>query len=367
MAREFWAADCETDPFKHGRMPEPFIFGAYNGDEYIEFASADAFVEFFYNKKVIIYAHNGGKFDWHFILDHLEPGVSISVINGRLAKFKIGEAEFRDSYSLLPIPLAAWEKDEFDYRLLEPELRDIPANRIKIRKYLQSDCKNLWVILEKFFRSYGRKFTLAGASMSQWRKMSGEEPDNSTRKFYEDMKPYYYGGRVECFQTGYKREKFSVYDINSAYPFAMQSDHPWGTLYYVDNRLPKTDEKISRCFIKLETRGTGSFPFRSGAGLEFPADGHRRTFFVTGWEYLAARDTRTLDASSRILEVREFADTLNFSDYVEHFFQLKADAKERMKQARDIKAEQDAKADYLFAKLFMNSLLWQIRVKSPRV
>lgn len=352
MAREFWTADCETDPFKHGRMPEPFIFGAYNGDEYVEFASADAFVEYFYNKNVIIYAHNGGKFDWHFILDHLEPGVSISVINGRLAKFRIGAAEFRDSYSLLPIPLAAWAKDEFDYGLLEPELRRIPANHDKIRKYLRSDCVNLWDILAKFFDGYGRKFTLAGASMSKWREMSGEEPDQSSRKFYEEMKPYYYGGRVECFQTGNKREKFSVYDINSAYPFAMVHNHPWGVLYFVDNRLPKGAEKIQRSFIKCRARSTGAFPFRSHAGLEFPNDGEFRTFYITGWEWLSALDTGTLSGDTSIIEVREFADDIDFAEYVRHFFDLKASAKERMKNP----ADRDAKADYIFAKLFMNSL-----------
>jgi hypothetical protein len=353
VAREFWAADCETDPFKHGRMPEPFLFGAYNGDEYIEFASADAFVEFFYNKSVIVYAHNGGKFDWHFILDHLEPGTRIQVINGRLAKFKIGAAEFRDSYSLLPIPLSAWNKDEIDYALFEPEFRDIPKNRDAIRKYLKSDCKNLYEILERFFAGYGRKLTLAGASMSKWREMSGEVPDNSSARFYEEMKPYYYGGRVECFQTGYKREKFNVYDINSAYPFAMGFEHPWGVLYFVDNRLPKSDAEISRCFITIRTGATGAFPFRDNDGsLSFPNDHRTRTFYITGWEYIAARDTGTLDGDSKVLEVREFADNINFKDYVDHFFALKADAKERMKNPED----KDAKADYIFAKLFMNSL-----------
>jgi len=346
MAREFWAADCETDPFLYGRMPEPFIFGAYNGDEYYEFSNASEFVDFFYNKPVVIYAHNGGKFDWHFILDHLEPGTKIQVINGRLAKFKIGEAEFRDSYSLLPIPLAVWEKENFNYRILERTERDKPQNKLAIRKYLKSDCTNLWGILDRFFSEYSRKLTLAGASMAQWRKISGEEPDQSSKRFYDEMKPFYYGGRVECFQKGNKKEKFNVYDINSAYPFSMCKLHPWGVLYYTDNRLPKTDDKISRSFVSLVTRSTGAFPFRDSAGgLEFPNDGSERTFHITGWEYLAARDTGTLDARTRIIEVREFADQMDFTDYVNHFYELKAKAK------RD-----GDKAQYIFAKLFMNSL-----------
>lgn len=353
MAREFWAADCETDPFKHGRFPEPFIFGAYNGDEYLEFSTAASFVEYFYERKVVIYAHNGGKFDWHFILDELEPGTKISVINGRLAKFKIGQAEFRDSFSLLPFPLAAWDKDKVDYSLFEKSEREKPKNKDIIKRYLRKDCVSLFDILSRFFADYGRKFTLAGASMAAWRKISGETEDNSSKHFYDELKKYYYGGRVECFRSGVGKGNFHVYDINSAYPFAMCSDHPWGTLYYTDNRLPKSAGEIQRSFISCTANSTGVWPFRTSAGLDFPKDHHRRTFHITGWEYLAARETGVLDATTKIERVVTFADKINFKTYVDHFFTLKSDAKRR----RDLDdGDMKAKADYIFAKLFMNSL-----------
>ena len=31
--REIWVADSETDPFELGVIPEPFIWGLYNGSE----------------------------------------------------------------------------------------------------------------------------------------------------------------------------------------------------------------------------------------------------------------------------------------------------------------------------------------------
>ena len=38
MARRIVAvADSETDPFKHGRFPTPFIWGLYDGTHYYEF------------------------------------------------------------------------------------------------------------------------------------------------------------------------------------------------------------------------------------------------------------------------------------------------------------------------------------------
>ncbi len=354
MARDFWVADSETDPFVHGRFPEPFIFGAYNGDEYLEFKTSHEFVQYFYDKPVVIYAHNGGKFDWHFILDELEPGTKISVIGGRLAKFKIGQTEFRDSYSLLPFALAeTGAKQKIDYAIFEKDAREIPKNKDAIKRYLRQDCVALFEILSAFFKDYGRKFTLAGASMATWRKISGETEDNSSRDFYEEMKPYYYGGRVQCFQTGTKKEKFHVYDINSAYPFAMCDRHPWGTMYFTDNRLPKSRTEIQRSFITISANSTGVWPFRSSTGLDFPQDHQRRTFHITGWEYLAAIESGHVDAAATIHRVITFGDSIDFKGYVDHFFKLKSDAKKRLKKNPD---DQQAKNDYIFAKLFMNSL-----------
>ena len=34
MKRKLIAIDCETDPFKAGRVPEPFIWGMYDGNEF---------------------------------------------------------------------------------------------------------------------------------------------------------------------------------------------------------------------------------------------------------------------------------------------------------------------------------------------
>ena len=350
MTREFWAVDCETDPFKYGRVPQPFIFGAYNGDDYLEFDTATELTAHFYNQEVVLYAHNGGKFDWHFVLPDLEPETKIQVISGRLAKFKIGEAEYRDSYSLLPIPLSAWQKDVFDYEKLEKENRE--KHREEIRRYLRSDCVNLYDILVRFFASYGRKLTLASASLAMWRKISGETEDHSSPEFYEEIKPFYYGGRVQCFKSGVGEHAFQVVDINSAYPRAMLSRHPWGTLYFTDVRLPKAREDIERCFITITAKSTGAFPYRGENGLEFPSDHQDRSFNITGWEYLAAVETGTLDAGAKVHLVHTFADSINFEKYINHFFHMKADAKERMKNPDDL----DAKADYIFAKLFMNSL-----------
>ena len=341
--REIWVADSETEPFKHRRIPRPFIWGAYNGTEYHQFENTADFVAFIAARDCICYAHNGGKFDWLFLAPHFQAFDPIMVIGSRLAKFKIGEAEFRDSYNILPVPLREFAKDDFDYTLLEPDVRDLPQNRIKIEHYLRSDCVNLFNAIKQFIDTYGLSLTVAGAAMKQWRSIAGVKAPQGSRRIYNELAPFYYGGRVECFQKGIIKTPFKVVDINSAYPFAMTHLHPYGENYSVSDALPNSRAYIQRCFIELDCVARGSLPYRAADGsLSFPNDGIARTYHITGWEFLAAVDTRTI-GEWEIIRVLRFPDSIEFGAYVDHFSKMKAEA---------VKGS----ADYVFAKLFLNAL-----------
>lgn len=342
--RKIATADCETDPFKHGRIPAPFIWGYYDGDEYQQFYDTEEFVNFVIDKPIIIYAHNGGKFDWHFILQFIPEFTPIMVINGRLSKFKIGECEFRDSYNIIPIKLADYKKDDFDYTLLEREVRDIPENKKQIENYLKADCVYLFEIVERFINDYGLNLTLAGAAMKTWAKMSGIKPPRVSEMFFDEIKPFYYGGRVQCFETGIIKKELKFIDINSAYPFAMKELHPYGNVLIHSEELPKTRAYISRSFIRLSCISRGAFPLRTEKGLEFPDDGILREYSITGWEYLAGLDTGTI-SHIRIIDVIELGESIEFSEYINRFYKMKSDCK-----------EVGDKAGYIFAKLFQNTL-----------
>lgn len=349
--RTIAVADCETDPFKEGRTEiNPFIWGFFDGDTYMEFSdpvtSTDDFIAYVRERDIILYAHNGGKFDWHFILKHLMQFDPIMVISGRIAKFRIGQCEFRDSYNILPIPLGAYNKDDIDYAIMEADRRYKPENWRKIREYLKSDCVYLHEMVSRFVQDYGSNLTLAGAALNQWRKIAKQKTPKTTRAFYEYFSEYYYGGRVQCFQSGIIERDFKVIDINSAYPFAMNSLHPFGSVYSRREDLPKTEKYIARCFIELTCISRGALPYRDAikGKLTFPDDGIRRTFKITGHEYLAALRTETI-SDVVIISVTQFADSISFVDYVKRFYALKNTAK----------AAEDA-LGYLFAKLFLNSL-----------
>jgi DNA polymerase elongation subunit (family B) len=345
MARNLAVADCETDPFKIGRVPQPFAWGYYDGTTYRQFDSTAEFVAFTADQGNIVYAHNGGKFDWHFILPHLNPYDDIMIINGRIARCNLGMSELRDSYNILPIPLAAFKKEKIDYAIMEPDQRNKPHNKRKIAEYLKSDCVYLYELISGFVANFGVQITQASAAMNQWKKISQQKLPNTTKEFYDLMAPYYYGGRVECFESGIIDTNFKVLDINSAYPFAMLHKHPYSAGYsHVESFVEGAD------FYKVRCVSHGAFPYRGEgnpgefAGLRFPNDSELRTYTITGWEYATAKQTKTI-SSEKVLESFVFTDHVDFGEYINHFYEMRKRANEK-----------GNKAESLFAKLLMNSL-----------
>jgi hypothetical protein len=65
--------DAETDPFRYGRKPEAFAWGFYDGETYVDFWGADSTLKLMnyiaaLREPHVIYAHNGGKFDFFYLL-----------------------------------------------------------------------------------------------------------------------------------------------------------------------------------------------------------------------------------------------------------------------------------------------------------
>lgn len=348
MARaplEIWALDCETDPFKKGRdNPLPFLWGAYCRalDRYETFGHGRQVLDFFRERRCCIYAHNGGRFDFHYLREGFESEQPLLIINGRIAKFRIGKAEFRDSFSLLPVPLSAYQKEKVDYSIFEPELRDLPENRIIIENYLKSDCVNLAELLYEFSSRFGRPLTMAGCAMSYYIKhyRDGVKPRQTAVQF-ERYKPYFFGGRVECFQAGYGETSFKVVDKNSAYPHAMLSEHPLSPVGVVLSDIPSD---IDKCLVSVDAISDGALPYRETDGsLIFPRDRQVRPYHVTGWELKKALELKLVKIN-KIVQVHYFDETQNFKGYIEHFYSERMKARQKGDKAGD-----------LFTKLFMNS------------
>ncbi len=366
-AATFLTIDAETDPFHAcqepecekcqpgigGRLPKPFLWGIYCGttDEYWEFDTIEKLVAFFIwlekdRGGCTFYAHNGGKFDYHFFRDEINSDENLLIINGRLAKFKVGEHEFRDSLNIFPnTKLKDFGiKSDIDYGKMEVSVRHLHIKEISA--YLRQDCVGLWEVIARYRKDYGKQLTQASASMKRWEKMSGRSAPRQTRSQYLALKPFYYGGRVQCFESGVKKTDFEVYDINSAYPFAMRNKHPISTTPIRVKQLPKTDTEIGPTLMRIAcVSKRGALPYRQEAELFFPEDESTvREYAITGWEYLAARDNDAI-INVDFREIYQFPEVIDFKDYIDHFFGLR----EECRKKGDI-------AGRTFGKYFMNAL-----------
>lgn len=348
--RKIATCDCETDPFLHGRIGKPFIWGYYDGENYITFRSTAEFVAFIKTKNVILYAHNGGKFDFMYLLSFVEE-TRAQIINGRIVSMNLGDAELTDSYAAVPESLKKIKKDEIEYWKLEARCRD--EHMPEIISYMRGDCVYLHELMTAYRRAAGVKRTIASNALAHAKKL-GINPGATNHRFDTNYRPFYFGGRTQCFKPG-TFENISVFDIKSSYPRAMQELHPTGSEMHRRSDFGKMSrEEIQRAFIILECDADGCFPFRTAGseGLNFPTA--RNTYHVTGWEYIAARDLGLI-ADEKILSVRHSIETITFAEYVQHWYEYK---NSHPKKTDPI--------NYTIGKIMMNSLYGKLAQNPER-
>jgi hypothetical protein len=319
---EFAVIDAETDPFLHNRVPRPFAFGYFDGNEFSPFWGddcVDAVVAYIRKKKpAYCYAHHGGKFDFMFLLPYLEN--PIRIINGRIAEARIGGTILRDSWCILPFALAQFDKGEVDYEIFEREQRDTPENKRTILNYLRRDCTSLHALIAAFRNRFGTKLTVASTAMGELR--ARHEYPNCGPDHDKRFRAFYFGGRVECFRPGKSRGKLKLYDVNSMYPHVMREFwHPRGAKY---SRFDGEDfwsqvyGKSNCYFLTVTCRSMGVFARREKDGrLGFPrCEG---TFQTTGHEFEEALRLGLIDRIGR-LEAWQCEDRIKFDSFVDDFY-----------------------------------------------
>jgi hypothetical protein len=314
-------SDFETDPFEHGVVPKPFCAGYYDGENYWDFWGDDCaarLVDHFRSieEPTVVYFHNGGKFDFFFFIEDLEQDVKI--INGRIVKAQIGKVELRDSYAAIPVPLAAYKKDDVDYSLFTRERRN--HHKDYILKYLANDCIYLHELISPFIVEFGDKLTIGAAALNELKKhhdfkTSGEAFDTKFRQFY-------YGGRCQCFQSGvisYPGKRIKVVDVHSMYPSVMRDEiHPTGVVHDVAREI-----SANTFFIVADGYNKGAFPLRTKTGLDFASDYGR--YFITIHEWQAALETGTF-LPEKIVKAYDFYEKTRFSTFVNHFYSKRIEA-----------------------------------------
>ena len=338
-AKRLAVLDLETDPFEFGKVPKPFCAGFYDGVEFISIWNTacvsmlvDRLKEM--HEPLIIFAHNGGKFDYFYFLEHLDAS-DLRIVNGRIIQAKLGEHELRDSFAIMPFPLRDFKKDEIDYNKMHVSVRE--QHKAEIIEYLKGDCVYLHELVTGFFTEFGDKLTVGGSSMKQLQRFHSFT--RGSKSFDEIFrKDFYFGGRNQCFESGMLNGHFKIYDVNSMYPHVMKSYlHPVGTTPILGTRIEK-----DTCFVSVTGHNYGAFPVRTKKGsLDFTQE--YGTFHTTIHEWYAAEETKSF-RPDKIEKTYGFSERLCFDDFIDHFYFERLAAKAR-----------EDKMHALFYKFVLNS------------
>ena len=372
--RHIAVLDFETDPFDADLKSEilPFVCELYSenfGSIVIWDENFDAFIA-----KVVaeieglpdaytIYAHNGGKFDYLFLVRHLRGTVKFK---GRaIMSCRIGNHELRDSLHILPEKLAAWKKDHFDYSKMKR------SNRAKfhdeILAYLHSDCVYLYDIIKSFVAEFGLKISIGQAAFSELKKEYKNVEMFGGNRFAdcqdEFLRRYFFGGRVECiggrglFDNSAGRGDFKLYDVNSMYPFVMANfKHPISDEYNWRRGTPSDDT----VFIDVECRNLGAFVSRTKADPTdaMPEFGRGR-YYVTKWEFDVATKYGLID-DVNIVGCVDNQTRSDFSSFIVPMYDRRRRVKQSMEELRKIGKEdttdfEELKKQDLFLKYLLNN------------
>jgi len=367
---------------------EPYAVGLYYKDTknkkiYKEFEDKNCileFLEFFLTKKFrgnVCYAHNGGKFDFNFILKELfqnkyqdkyiiEPMraasriIQISIKSYSTTETTDGETKkeiehcwtLRDSMSLFPFSLknvtknfdVKHKKGDFDHTSIN--WKNWKSLKSKWSPYLKDDCRGLYESLEKFEDYIIDKFTinlkdnitLAQLALRVYRTNYLKYPIACYSAIEDDIRKSYFGGRTEIFKV--YGEDLNYYDVTSLYPDVMKKKYMPVGKPIKDANMSVSDFGVLKVTVTApKDLNIPLLPVKSKTGkLIFP----RGTW--TG--FYCSPELQKAEKLGYKIKVHfgyRFKRAIIFSEYVDELFALKNSSKK-------------GSVGYLVAKLLLNSL-----------
>lgn len=355
--------DCETDEFDNVTQEfiKPFLFVIYTDerppiviwDENFKslikrlLAALDTFEEPF-----TWYAHNGGKFDFMFLVHELRGPVSFK---GRgIMEAKLGRHTLRDSFHIIPEKLANIQKEKFDYANMNKLRRG--KFRQQIIDYCISDCRYLLDIVKKFVADFGLKLSIGQAAMYELRKFYNVEKFSDAWDAH--MRQFFFGGRVECLKgRGHFKGDYKLFDVNSMYPFVMAHRlHPVGSMGDYTQRLGVPSNNT--VFVDLTCENNGALIARDESGAT-TANIRRGRFYTTIHEYQTAL-AHGLIGDIKINYCYDCSQLSNFSKFVLPLYSKRQLTKKILNEMR--KAGQEGTSEFLnvksrdlFYKLLLNN------------
>lgn len=356
--RRIAVIDMETDPFDQAtqQIVRPFACCLYS-DQFetivIWEENFDAFVQKLLDtleqitEPYTFYAHNGGKFDYMFLMHKLRGQVSFK---GRgIMSARIGIHEIRDSFHIIPEKLAAYRKEAFDYQKMSKALRN--QNRKEITEYLIKDCEYLFDMVHSMLNKFGMKLSIGQMAMAELKKHY--KPQNIGAQTDEYLRQWFFGGRVECLAgRGHFVGPYKLYDVNSMYPSVMSNcAHPISKNYTMRRKGGITAETV---FIEVDCENHGALVRRTEDN-ETTANADRGTFLTTIWEFETALELGLIDK----VDVKGYIDNAHrttFEKFIVPMYEARQQTKSRMAACeKDSREYYETKKEDMFYKFLLNN------------
>lgn len=268
---------CDSDmEIKDKHDTIPYACGYYDGKTYKEFFKnkydnvLKAFLDYLkanLKNDIVLYAHNGGKFDTYLLLKEVLKRDDVTIINflengGRILELHLiinkKNVLIRDSFNLIASSLDQACEDfkpktvklegDVDHSKININNCSTEATYDYVKQYLQNDCVSLHEILTIFDKilvesyNFGVRENITNASIARnfYKTKHYDQEKYPIHKLPdridEELRKYYFGGRNECMTSlGYIKKRLFYLDFTSLYPSVMQKyEYQYGEVEELD-------------------------------------------------------------------------------------------------------------------------------------
>ena len=305
---------------------------------------------------LIIFAHNLGGFDGYILykglLNHYKPDQINSIMDDANSYISITHnnfpnIEWKDSHRIFPFSLndlcnlfsTEGKLTSYDLRFNNISLFNSSVLISKFKKYALQDVIALYNALQTAQDIYFNKYKVdivsiystATLSLRIFRSLFQDKPifilPQSIDQFIING---YYGGGTDVYKAYAKFVR--NYDINSLYPFAMKNPMPYNLvqsrLIDLSNRSLDSFFGFAECLIYCpKDMLRPVLPFHHLGKTIYPVGNWKATYFSEELKAVIKLGYKVI-----LLRGYEFTKTDLFTDYVNHFYNIKSTTKGSEKQ-----------------------------------
>lgn len=316
-----------------------------------DFREEDDYADYLLSLEGNLWAHNGGRFDHKWLLDHCRKrGLSIrvalsgsSIVRGWIGK----RLHLFDSYALFKISLADLTNSQniskaklgFEcvcgrqcggYCRISRTMNE--DDRLKLSTYLEKDCRSLMEAIENVRRyadinDIDLGATVGSSSFRNAKRQLNLQKSDMSASEHSKVRESYYGGRTQVIRP--RSDRGFQFDVNSMYASQLYENYlPFGYHwnYYGNSAEKAYEERMPGCYkvnVSVPKMFMPVLPYRTDHRIIFPFGEFSGWYTFPELQYACRMGTKI----NNIIECVVWNEKrIIFKDWVERIFALRYSA-----------------------------------------